>query len=67
VHNHRILTGPFDALEPRLLELIAEQQVTDPLAPVAILVGSNILTSYLKSRIAAQGRASILFSIWPQS
>jgi ATP-dependent helicase/nuclease subunit B len=58
VHNPRILTGTFDALEPRLLEMIAEQQATDPLAPVAILVGSNILASYLKSRIAAQGRGA---------
>jgi len=68
VHNHRILTGPFDALEPRLLELIAEQQVTDPLAPVAILVGSNILASYLKSRMAAQGRAAanVRFYTFPE-
>jgi RecB family exonuclease len=68
VHNHCILTGPFDALEPRLLELIAEQQVTDPLAPVAILVGSNILASYLKSRIAAQGRATanVRFYTFPE-
>ena len=58
MHNHRILTGPFVALEPHLLDLIASQQVKEPLTPVAILVGSNILASYLKSRIATRGRGA---------
>jgi RecB family exonuclease len=55
---HRIFTGPFASLEARLLDLIVEQQAGDALAPVAVLVGSNILAAYLKSRVAGRGRAT---------
>ena len=56
--EHQIYAGPFEALEGRLLEKIAARQKEDPLAPVALLVGSNVLASYLKYRIAEQGRAA---------
>jgi ATP-dependent helicase/nuclease subunit B len=49
---HRIYTGSFDALEKRLFASIEEQQAADPLAPVIVLVGSNLLALYLKGRIA---------------
>src|SRR6058998_1638151 len=55
---HRIFTGSFIALEERLIQEIAGLQSEDPLAPVALLVGSNVLASYLKYRIAEQGRAA---------
>src|SRR6059036_3338605 len=55
---HRIFTGPFIALEERLIQDIAGLQSEDPLAPVAILVGSNVLATYLKYRIAERGRAA---------
>src|SRR5881396_2744969 len=55
---HRIFTGPFIALEERLIQEIAELQSEDSLAPVAILVGSNVLATYLKYRIAERGRAA---------
>src|SRR5436309_13122464 len=54
---HQIYAGLFEALETRLLAQIAARQKGDPLAPVALLVGSNVLASYLKYRIAEQGRA----------
>src|SRR5881397_1425172 len=56
--EHQIYAGPFEALEGRLLEKIAARQKEDPLAPVAILVGSNVLATYLKYRIAERGRAA---------
>jgi ATP-dependent helicase/nuclease subunit B len=55
---HRIFTGPFSSIEERLLDLTIEQQAGDELAPVAVLVGSNLLASYLKTRIAVRGRAA---------
>ena len=56
--GHQIYAGPFEALEARLLDQVAARQKGDPLAPLALLVGSNILASYLKYRIAEQGRAA---------
>ena len=56
--THRIYAGPFEALEPRLFEVIAELQKGDPLAPVSILVGSNILASYLRGCLADAGRTA---------
>jgi RecB family exonuclease len=55
---HRILTGSFAALEARLIEEIAALQSSDPLAPVAVLVGSNLLASYLRGRTAGRGRSA---------
>jgi exonuclease V gamma subunit len=48
---HEIFTGSFAALEARWFEQTTGLQRDDPLAPVAILVGSNLLASYLRSRI----------------
>ena len=62
--SHRIFAGSFDALELRLLEEIAARQRRDPLQPVPILVGSNILASYLKGRIASGGRAAANVRFW---
>jgi len=61
--KHRVLAGPFSALERRFLETIAELQRTDPLAPVPVLVGSNILAAYLRKRIAddSAGAANVRF------
>jgi ATP-dependent helicase/nuclease subunit B len=55
---HRIFTGTFEALEAKLLDSIVDRQKQDPLAPVVVLVGSNILAAYLKIRIAERGRAA---------
>jgi len=54
---HRIFTGSFAALEKCWLEQVGSLQQNDPLAPVAVLVGSNLLASYLRGRIAEQGHA----------
>lgn len=55
---HRIFIGPFAALESRWLEEVARLQKDDPLAPVTVLVGSNLLATYLKGRVAERGRAA---------
>lgn len=54
--GHHIYTGSFAVLEARWIESVAEFQQEDPLAEVNVLVGSNILASYLKRRLAEQGR-----------
>ena len=56
--SHRLFTGSFAALEKRLFEEIGRLQADDPLTPVAILVGSNLLASYLRVRMAREGRAA---------
>jgi hypothetical protein len=56
--KHQVYAGPFPVLETRFLEVIADLQTGDPLAPVSILVGSNVLASYLRGRIAGKGRAA---------
>lgn len=65
--RHRIFTGTFEALEARLLDTIVERQKADALAPVAVLVGSNILAAYLKIRLAERGRpvANVRFYTFP--
>ncbi len=55
--THRIFTGSFEALERRLFAQIGALQKNDPLVPIAVLVGSNLLASYLRTCIAEQGRA----------
>lgn len=47
---HRLVTGPFAALEPEFLAAIRELQREDPLRPLEILVGSNLLAVYLRRR-----------------
>lgn len=56
VSLHRIYTGSFAALETGWMEAVAALQRHDPLAEVNVLVGSNILASYLKRRLAENGR-----------
>ncbi|NWG12696.1 MAG: PD-(D/E)XK nuclease family protein [Acidobacteria bacterium] len=53
--DHRIYAGPFVALEPCLSEEIRRLQAGDPLSPVNVLVGSNVLAAYLKRRVVADG------------
>src|SRR3990172_6148259 len=50
--KHRIFTGPFAALEERFLAEVADLQKGDPLAPVPVLVGSNLLAAHLKGLVA---------------
>lgn len=50
---HRLLTGRFQDLEERFLETVLALKATDPLTPVEVLVGSNLLGLYLR-RCAAQ-------------
>ena len=66
-HRHEIHTGAFAALETKWLENVAELQRHDPLAEIAVLVGSNILATYLKRRLAESGRiaANIRFYNFP--
>jgi RecB family exonuclease len=55
--GHSIYTGSFGALEVRWMDVLAESQREDPLLEVNVLVGSNILATYLKRRCAGTGRA----------
>jgi ATP-dependent helicase/nuclease subunit B len=54
--SHSIYTGSFAELETRWMEVVADLQRDDSLLEVDILVGSNILASYLKRRLAESGR-----------
>jgi RecB family exonuclease len=55
--GHSIYTGPFSALETRWIEIIAALQRKDPLFEINVLIGSNILATYLKRRLAGSGKA----------
>jgi len=55
--GHCIYTGSFAALEKRWMDLVSELQREDPLLEVNVLVGSNILATYLKRRFARTGSA----------
>jgi len=50
--GHRLVAGPFAALEPEFLAAVRELKREDPLRPVEILVGSNLLAVYLRRRAA---------------
>ena len=65
--NHQIHTGAFEALELQWKETIAGLQRFDPLAEVDVLVGSNILATYLRRQLAESGRsaANIRFRTFP--
>ena len=54
--RHKIYTGAFEALEISFKETIVELQCNDPLAEVSVLVGSNILATYLRRQLAKDGR-----------
>jgi len=43
-----LLCGPFSELEARLFAAIDEEKRADPLAPVDVLVGSNLLAVHLR-------------------
>jgi hypothetical protein len=53
--NHRIFTGAFATLERRWMDTISELQCEDSLLEIHVLVGSNILGTYLKRRLAQGG------------
>jgi ATP-dependent helicase/DNAse subunit B len=55
--GHCIYTGSFAALEKRWMDLVSELQREDPLLEINVLVGSNILATYLKHRFAKTGSA----------
>ncbi|MEJ2247297.1 MAG: exodeoxyribonuclease V subunit gamma [Acidobacteriota bacterium] len=55
--GHCIYTGSFAALEKRWIDLVSELQREDPLLEINVLVGSNILATYLKRRFAGTGSA----------
>ncbi len=54
---HSIFTGSFAALESQWMDVVAGIQRDDPLQGIHVLVGSNILASYLKRTYARSGRA----------
>lgn len=56
--SHLIYTGSFAALELRWLDTVSRLQREDPLREINVLVGSNILASYLKRRLAETGRTA---------
>jgi ATP-dependent helicase/DNAse subunit B len=58
ISNHLIYTGSFAALETRWMEVIARLQQGDPLLEIHVLIGSNILASYLRRRLAQSGRTA---------
>lgn len=49
---HRLLVGSFPALERALFLEIADRKRSDPLAPVEVLVGSNLLAVHLRRAYA---------------
>ncbi len=51
---HRLVTGPFTALEPEFLATVGELKRADPLRTVRVLVGSNLVAVYLRRRAAAE-------------
>lgn len=67
--HHRLVAGPFSALEPRLFDVIEELQRGDPLARVEVLVGSNLLgldlrrryTDWRAARGPGRGHANLRF------
>ncbi|MHB8798510.1 MAG: PD-(D/E)XK nuclease family protein [Thermoanaerobaculia bacterium] len=50
--RHTLYTGGFAALEARFLEELRARKAGDPLRPVDVLVGSNLLGVYLRRRAA---------------
>ena len=50
--RHTLFTGGFAALEERFLEEVCSLKEEDPLRPVDVLVGSNLLGVYLRRRAA---------------
>ena len=55
---HELFTGPFEALEEEFLGRLDRLMDDDPLRPVEVLAGSNLLSVYLR-RLAASRRGAI--------
>jgi RecB family exonuclease len=58
IRNHQVYTGSFAVLEERWIATISELQGEDSLCEINVLVGSNILATYLKRRLAQSGRTA---------
>ena len=56
--HHLIYIGSFESLELRWMDTISDLQREDPLLEIGVLVGSNILASYLKRNLAENGRTA---------
>jgi len=54
---HSVYTGSFAALEKRWIETVVTLRRTDPMGEINVLVGSNILASYLKRCFVKSGEA----------
>ena len=54
-----LVQGQFRALRPRLLDEIASVKQSDPLAPVVVLVGSNMLGIELRRALAARSAGHV--------
>jgi hypothetical protein len=54
--EHRLFLGPFQPdLESEFLALIKKKKEGDPLAPMPVLVGSNLLGVYLRRFLVLSG------------
>jgi hypothetical protein len=54
--NHQLFIGPFQPeLEEAFLAFLKRKKETDPLAPLAVLVGSNLLGLYLRRFLVLRG------------
>ncbi len=54
--NHQLFIGPFQPeLEEGFLAFLKRKKETDPLAPLAVLVGSNLLGLYLRRFLVLRG------------
>jgi ATP-dependent helicase/nuclease subunit B len=58
VSAHSLVTGPFAALETKFLAAVGELKRNDPLRPLEVLVGSNLLAVYLR-RLAASRMGAV--------
>jgi hypothetical protein len=52
IPGHTLFVGDFAALEARFLDEVRSLKAADPLRPVDVLVGSNLLGVYLRRRAA---------------
>ena len=58
--GHRLFIGPFQPeLEEALFAWVSKKKEGDPLAPVAVLVGSNLLGVYLRRLLVRRGLSHI--------
>ena len=54
--NHRLFIGPFQPeLEEGFLAFLKRKKEMDPLAPLVVLVGSNLLGLYLRRFLVLRG------------